>query len=493
MLGQHTEFYPSTHAIARKIEDIVSKYRYGTSKRSVKERYRIIDPSAGNGVLLDALKGYTLKKSVFNAIEIDPDLRHILAGKGYTVLDSNWLKYREHVNFDIIIMNPPFSDGIHHILKAWEYLADDGLLVSVVPDTYLDEGNSHKQRLAALIAQFGTVESIGSAFENAVRSTGVKCSIISLVKPKAAPKNWFEDLNLEEESFNLGDDFAANPLAHPDQIESLVSQYEIVCQCAIDRYKSQQKLEYFLRGITRPVTESYGRSNDPDFKCLDNIETQLSIIKSRFWNTLFQKTKIGSKTTSAFRKKFDEGSLEMAKMAFTKGNILEILSMFFENRESIMQDCIKDVFNTCTKYHGENCVHHEGWKNNKSSKIANKIIIPTVNLHDSLGWSTIYRDNRFSTFCDDFDKVLCWITGINQADPRFKGLIDTINEQLQLLRSSNWDKSIDVDYTDELTSTFFRIKIFKKGTIHLRFIDQKVQNAFNLAASKGSKAIGADY
>jgi Domain of unknown function (DUF4942) len=89
--------------------------------------------------------------------------------------------------------------------------------------------------------------------------------------------------------------------------------------------------------------------------------------------------------------------------------------------------------------------------------------------------------------------VLCWVTGVNQADERFKGLLKTINDKLHILRSAKWDTLIPSAYGDELISTFFRVKIFKKGTIHLRFIDNKVRDAFNLAAAKGSKIIGADY
>ncbi|WP_373548005.1 hypothetical protein [Chamaesiphon sp.] len=188
MLGQHTEFYPSTHSIALKIAKICGDYRYANG-RSSKSNFRIIDPSAGNGVLLDELRSsWMFKNCEISAIEIDPDLRHILTGKGYSVIDRDWLTYREPTSFNIIVMNPPFSDGIHHALKAWDYLADDGLLVCVVPDTMLDEGNSHKQRLSALIAQFGSVESIGQAFRDGVRRTGVECSIVTLIKPKAAIK-----------------------------------------------------------------------------------------------------------------------------------------------------------------------------------------------------------------------------------------------------------------------------------------------------------------
>jgi Domain of unknown function (DUF4942)/Methyltransferase small domain len=505
MLGQHTEFYPSTQSIARAFVKICETYRYSTPSRSSKKSFRIIDPSAGNGVLLDALKASwsfnsatpnnrnPSNTSTFSAIEIDPDLRAILQVKGYSLIDRDWLQYREPTSFDIIVVNPPFSDGIHHILKAWDYLADEGLLVSVVPNAMLDEGNSYKSKLSALIAQFGTVEDIGDAFRDGLRRTGVLCSIVTLTKPKGKSKNWFEGLDVEQDNFDIGEDFCVNPLAHPNQIETLVRQYEIVCKCAIDRNKSQQQLDYFLRGISRPVMDSTNRNNDDDFKCVNDLETQLRIIKSRFWNTLFQKTKIAQKTTSAFQKKFQEGALEITNMAFNKSNILEILSIFFENRSEIMQDCIKDVFDTCTKYHANNTNHSEGWKSNRTSKVADRLIIPSLRLYEYDSWTWIHSGDRFGTFADDFDKVLCWVTGVNQADDRFKGLLKTINDKLHVLRSTKWDTSIPSAYGDELISTFFRIKIFKKGTIHLKFIDNKVRDAFNLAAAKGTKTIGADY
>lgn len=78
-------------------------------------RHTVLDPSAGTGVLLDAVK-QLLPYSRVNAIEIDLGRRYTLQGKGSRVLGSDWLTYNEPIKFDRIIMNPPFRNREWHII-----------------------------------------------------------------------------------------------------------------------------------------------------------------------------------------------------------------------------------------------------------------------------------------------------------------------------------------------------------------------------------------
>ena len=71
-----------------------------------------LDPSAGKGDLIEALKkehwnGHyhtsLVNSESISAIEIDQDLRATLRGKGIKVIDSNFLEFSGPDKFDLIV------------------------------------------------------------------------------------------------------------------------------------------------------------------------------------------------------------------------------------------------------------------------------------------------------------------------------------------------------------------------------------------------------
>jgi hypothetical protein len=68
----------------------------------------------------DFNKVYTINNiPIPYCIEKDKQLQEMLIGKKYQVIDNDFLAYEPDMIFDYIIMNPPFSNGEKHFLKAW--------------------------------------------------------------------------------------------------------------------------------------------------------------------------------------------------------------------------------------------------------------------------------------------------------------------------------------------------------------------------------------
>lgn len=110
------DFYPTPKNVAEKMLE-------GIDMTNV---FYILEPSAGKGDLADAAKayndrnnhGYYSKKVYIDTIEIEPELRAILKDKEYRVVHNDFLTFSTYKQYDMIIMNPPFSDGDKHLLKA---------------------------------------------------------------------------------------------------------------------------------------------------------------------------------------------------------------------------------------------------------------------------------------------------------------------------------------------------------------------------------------
>ena len=106
MFGE--QFYPTPRNV------IETMYKCITNRSA----RHYLEPSAGKGDIADYIKMYKHPETV-DCIEIDPNLAHILKGKGYEVVGSDWLTYNDTCFYDVIMMNPPFANGVDHLLNRW--------------------------------------------------------------------------------------------------------------------------------------------------------------------------------------------------------------------------------------------------------------------------------------------------------------------------------------------------------------------------------------
>jgi predicted RNA methylase len=109
------------------LADYVVKFSF------LKENDIVLEPSAGDGALIKAMQRVYSDKHVY-AYEIQPELQEQLKRISHVdLLGGDFLEVEPHVNFDKIIMNPPFSrnQDIKHIEHAYKFLKPGGRLVSI--------------------------------------------------------------------------------------------------------------------------------------------------------------------------------------------------------------------------------------------------------------------------------------------------------------------------------------------------------------------------
>lgn len=102
------------------------------------EKYKFLEPSCGQGHIADVLRK-TFKNAEITCIEKNPNHCEILKNKGYNPICSDFLEIKPEEKYDVIFMNPPFSEEIEHIIHAYEFLNDDGYLLSVASLRILDK------------------------------------------------------------------------------------------------------------------------------------------------------------------------------------------------------------------------------------------------------------------------------------------------------------------------------------------------------------------
>jgi hypothetical protein len=456
-------------------ERFTRRYLHG-----LKEPY--FDPNGGSGALLEYLHeefGSGYRYSQMFACEISPELRYVLQGKGIKVVGSDFLEYDEPVSYPTILMNPPFAEGAEHVLHAWNFLADGGcllallnaetlknpwssdrvtllhLLASQIDTFYQTENPDALQSLLEALEESEVIEWFGQCFKDSERPTNVEVVCIRLKKPQTTESYTFSAGQFETDEAPSDEEWSTNPLAHTDALENLVARYEAARVRIIARHRLQKEINFFLDDLDDPYYGTVDRNEENCLRPKADIRDQLAVLKARAWNTVFKKTKLGSKTTSDFQKKFSEYAVNQSAMAFTKQNIREMLEMFFLNKEQIMMDSIVTIFDEATKYHEKNCIPDKRWKTNKAYKCNKRIIIP-YGVDSSYD---MYRPtDRMRDFLNDLDKIMCFLSGKS-----IEGHVDSHAKLYDFLRSCKGD------YQHPVESTFFVMRGFKKGTLHIDF------------------------
>lgn len=132
---------------------------------------RILEPCAGTGVLIDAVReGVSGTEGVHTvAVEIDQRLCTLLDAKrqadlNYEVLCADFLTCGDELGqFDVILMNPPFAQrqDISHVSHALTFLKPGGRLVAVMSHGFTFRGDRATTDLRRLIEERGgTIESL---------------------------------------------------------------------------------------------------------------------------------------------------------------------------------------------------------------------------------------------------------------------------------------------------------------------------------------------
>ncbi len=139
-VSKDLQFYWSPNDVVERALDFAGVYNLREWRNNPPEPSRILEPSCGDGRILDALRA---RGHQAFGIEYHAGRAAEARGKGHNVLIGNFLEQPPRPEFDFVIMNPPFYGRhyVKHVRHAREFLNPGGVLVSVLPATaHYDHG-----------------------------------------------------------------------------------------------------------------------------------------------------------------------------------------------------------------------------------------------------------------------------------------------------------------------------------------------------------------
>lgn len=536
---QTSEFYPTPPAlVARMLEGIEWKYIQ-----------TVLEPSAGKGDILReiARKEYRLYEYRadgldVDCIEIDANLRQILKynfsgerkqatksqikeekvywssveqrtvkielseaekaenaklkaeletflKKGIHIVHDDFLTYNPLKKYDLIIMNPPFSNGDKHLIKALKMQENGGNIICLlnaetIRNPYTE---SRKELVRQLEKHNAIIEYIDNAFVSAERRTGVEVALIKVTIEQVQEES--DIYNRMKEAEQVEDfDPECTDLEVTDYIKAMVHRYNVECKAGIELIRQYRALQpYIMRTFdaedkfNSPILRLTNK-NDRSYDNCVPVNDYLQDVRLKYWRALLSNPKFTGKLTSKLQDEWSKKVQSLANYDFTEFNIYTISTEMNAQIKSGIEDEIIAMFDRLTEKHSyypefsKNRHYYNGWKTNSAYKIAKKVIIPCYGVFSE------YSD-RLDTYdarkvLEDIERILNFLDG---------GMTREVE---------SWDKLADYfqqKISKNIPLKYFTATFYKKGTVHLTFTCPELIERFNIYAAQNKQWLPPTY
>ena len=179
--------------------------------------------------------------------EIEPKLRKTISpeakfvGEDFIETTSDKISH-----IDFIIMNPPFSTDVDHVLHAFDIAPSECQIVSLCNWETSNKAYTRSRRLMnRKIEDYGNITYIGEVFRNAERTTGVEVGLINLFKPKSHEETNFDDyFDMTEEEVNN-----TEGIIKYNEIRSIVNRYVGALKLYKETLQSAVKMQELTEGF----------------------------------------------------------------------------------------------------------------------------------------------------------------------------------------------------------------------------------------------------
>lgn len=472
-----TEFYPTPKTLLMEIkQELPIDFR---------EIRTMLEPSAGRGDILDFIKDFQYN-IYMDCIEQNKDLRSVLKGKKYTVIHDDFLTFHTFKRYDLIFMNPPFSQGARHLLKALELVQNGGKVICILNRETIDNPctNERKVLVNQLQELDATVLYKTHAFSDADRRTDVEIAIAYVDIPIIEKESFFFS-SMKEKHYARIKEEQMTDIVTQDYIQNAVIQYEIEVESGIRLIEEYYRLsKHTLSNISTSEEENkYNKSilnlsvysieaHYTDINKLINFYVEST--SSKYWKALFENPKFTNGMTSDQIDKYRDIVSGLSKFDFSVRNILELQIDMTQNLIRGIEECIINLFDELSRKHSyndeysKNIHYYNGWKTNKSWIINKKVIIPLscyCNIFNCFDLDKYEVIRKLS----DIEKVLNYLDG---------GLTDGVSicNVLQYADAHNITRNIHCKYFD--------VTFYKKGTCHIVFNNEDLLKKFNIFGSQ---------
>ena len=392
--------------------------------------------------------------------------------------------------YDLIIMNPPFSNGCKHLLKALEMQQRNGgaVICLLNAETLKNPCTNDRQDLKRKLTEYGAkIEYIQDTFLDAERKTTVEIALVKVQLPEVHRESFIlEGLRKAQEKKEFQTE-ESTQLIDSDFFKSIVNQYQLEVEAGIKLIKEYYAMQPFILS-SFGKDESTGETIQKGGCILsldistnrDKYNNKLSVneyireVRKKYWKALFENPKFIGQLTNNLQQDFYNKIEEMKDYDFSLYNIYQLKVDMQKRVVKGIEDTIIELFDELShKYSywdetSKNIHYYNGWKTNQAWIINRKVIIP-LSGYSSL-WNTYNpSDYKIVRKLQDIEKCFNYLDG---------GLTETVDleESLKFAEEYGETKNIQLKY--------FTVTFYKKGTCHITFNNEELLKKFNIFGSQ---------
>lgn len=449
----------------------------------------VLEPSAGKGDIAEYLVREGRKK-VF-CIEKDPDLSALLMGKNYKVIDSDFLTYSGYDSFDAIIMNPPFSSGASHLLKAISVMYSGQIVCLLNAETLKNPHTNERKHLVRRLNELNAeITYKKEAFKDADRKTLVDIAMVYIDMRKNLSKELFNGFTEEnKEAEDIGE---SNSIVSAKPIEFMVADYNKTVESGMSVLRQYFKEFNYIGGFIHIVAADNNiRDGHITRGTINNamnnsINDFLTTVRKHYWTKALELKEVKSRMTEKKRDEFYKAIQSQSGYDFTESNIRQFIQNLIGDYTNILSDAVTEIFDRMTRKYSwseesdKNIHYYNGWKTNKAFYVNKKVIIPMQGAYShpfmasfTGGWKLDYKT---ANELNDIDIVMNYFDGKPYTSI-----------------SAALTQAFESGKTSGIQSTYFTITVYKKRTIHLTFRDEGIRRRFNIEACKHKKWLPPSY
>ena len=485
------DFYPTPTAVIEQMmmgEDFIGK--------------TILEPSAGKGNIVDWLKKNGAGEVI--ACENDQNNLKLLNGK-CDVIAEDFLTVTSdmvsHVN--LIVMNPPFSKGVEHIMHAFEIAPPGCAVIALCNSESVNHGYSDsrkKRQLIETIENYGREEYLGQVFKTAERKTDVHVALVKLYKDGEGADEFSGYFFDQYDTDAMGGE--QEGLMQYNFVRDIVNRYVSAVKMFDDVMKMSKEInetaDFFdfrteideKTGEKKQVKNTYGYLPIRFGACTtDDRRTEVSHqrykkeLQKHYWRIIFRKLNMEKYATTELREQINKFVETQSSMPFTMGNIYRVVDMVIQTNGQRMLRTLIEAFDLICSFSAENSTAGETWKTNANYMVNRRFIVPSIcsgyDWYDHKPKPYVELSDYGRNKMDDVCKALCNMTGKNYDE--IGSLFDCVNYS-RYASSMNFNPG--KEWGEWFEWGFFRCRGYKKGTMHFEFLDEDVWYKFNATVAK---------
>lgn len=383
---------------------------------------------------------------------------------------NDFLEFETHKRYDIILMNPPFSKGAEHLMKALKMQERNGgqvvalLNAETIKNPY---SQLRKDLIKKLEENNASFEYIENGFIDADHKTDVEVVIINVKLEKAKSKSLiFEDLERADE-YTCESGIENFLSVGGGNVQQLIEQFNYEVRATLKFLDEYNQLKPYILN-SKKYEDDEERFLSPIIELKINGHTDGSesynkvvvAIRSKYWRALFHNKEFSSRLTSDLSDTFYSQIEEFKNYDFNLFNIKRIIKQLEKAMSESYSETIEKIFDKLSVVHSytgspdcENVHFYNGWKTNKAWKInEKKVILPCYEVFR--GWNNTFNAFKAQYYLSDIEKVLDYL---DQGEHPAGSMLNSLNMH---------DNS---DTVRNVSQKYFSVSFYKKGTCHIKW------------------------